>query len=77
MIGEKRENDTEFTVVRPMGPTSTLFFLTHYWPPFIIEWGGLYIGYMGNRERSIQIIRSNLNRLGLKKYNGLSFWALI
>ena len=30
-----------------------------------IEWGGLYIGYMGNRERIIQIIRPNLNGLGL------------
>ena len=30
-----------------------------------IEWGGLYIGYMGNRERGIQIIGYNLNGLGL------------
>jgi hypothetical protein len=33
---------------------------------FTIEWGGLYIGYMGNRERGIQIIEPNLNGLGLK-----------
>ena len=31
-----------------------------------IEWKDLYIGYMGNRERGIQIIRPNLNGLGLK-----------
>jgi hypothetical protein len=29
--------------------------------PFTIEWGGPYIGYMGNRERCIQTIGSNLN----------------
>jgi hypothetical protein len=31
-----------------------------------VEWGGPYIGYMGNRERGIQTIRPNLNALGLK-----------
>jgi hypothetical protein len=34
--------------------------------PLTIEWGGLYIGYMENRERAIQIIGPNLNGLGLK-----------
>ena len=33
--------------------------------PFTIEWGDPYIGYMGNRERGIQIIRPNLNGLSL------------
>ena len=53
------------------------FFLLIIGPPLPIEWGGSYIGYMGNRERDIQIIGLNLNGLGLKKYNGLDFWALI
>ena len=35
-------------------------------PPLTIEWGGLYIGYMGNRGRAIQIIGPNLNGLGHK-----------
>ena len=39
---------------------------THHSLPLTIEWGGLYIGYMGNRERGIQIIGLNLNGLGLK-----------
>jgi hypothetical protein len=30
-----------------------------------IEWEGLYIGYMGNREGGIQIMGHNLNGLGL------------
>jgi hypothetical protein len=47
---KREENDTGFTVVRPMGPTSTQSFLTHYWPSFTIEREALYIGYMGNRE---------------------------
>ena len=34
--------------------------------PFTIDWGGPYIGYMGNRERGIQTIGPNLNALGLK-----------
>jgi hypothetical protein len=33
---------------------------------FTIERRGPYIGYMGNRERDIQIIGPNLNVLGLK-----------
>jgi hypothetical protein len=41
-------------------------FLTHHSPSLTIEWGGLYIGYMGNRERGIQIIGPNLNGLGHK-----------
>ena len=49
-----------------MGPTSTYSFLTHYSPSLTIKWGGLYIGYMRNRERDIQIIGPNLNALGLK-----------
>ena len=41
------------------------FFLLIIGHPFTIECGGPYIGYMGNRERDIQIIRPNLNGLGL------------
>ena len=43
----------------------SLFSLIIGHPP-TIEWGGLYIGYMGNRERDIQTIGPNLNALGLK-----------
>ena len=65
-LGTKWENNIRFTVVRSMGPTSTQSFLTHYSPSFTIEREGLYIGYMGNRERDIQTIGPNLNALGLQ-----------
>ena len=44
-------------------PSLFLLIIRH---PLTIEWGGLYICYMGNRERDIQTIGSNLNALGLK-----------
>ena len=42
------------------------FFLLIIGHSLTIEWGGPYVGYMGNRKRGIQIIGPNLNGLGLK-----------
>jgi hypothetical protein len=53
----------DFGVVREKNEKMTPDLL---WLGLTIEWGGPYIGYMGNRERGIQTIGPNLNALGLK-----------
>jgi hypothetical protein len=46
VVGKKEENDTGFTVVRPIGAYVHLVFSYSLLAIFTIEWRDLYIGYM-------------------------------
>jgi hypothetical protein len=64
MVGEKmEENDTGFTRSFGQWGLHSLSFSYSFFVLLTIEWGDLYIGYMGNREKGKQVTGPNLNGL--------------